>query len=300
MSRPIEIKNIVSLIKSWLTPKGRLHGDKAIEENTLSSDKVKVVVTSGSDPSTLYPGMLWYRSDLERLSFTPDGSSVYRFERIPIRTDAIADAAVTSAKINIDVVTSDPSLRAGLIWYRSDLEQLSFSPDGSTVVRFERVPIRTDAIADGAITNAKIASGAVTLDKLATDAIKLKVPIIVLPDVKSVAVDSTGVKWSSAKFKLIPKAQVKDVILRTSFTSSVSDYTLAVYVKDLSSGNKVVEVSGTNLSDAEASASDQGTLGNLTDDGLLEVDVEVTTASGTSGATADIAYIVVEVIYGFA
>ena len=141
--------------------------------------------------------------------------------------------------------------------------------------------------------------GSVTLAKIATDAIKLKIPIIILPDTKTVAVDSTGVKWTSAKIKLTPKAQIKDIILRTSFSSSATDYTLAVYLIDPATGNKIVEVSGTNLTDSEESASAQGTLGNLPDDGIVEVRVEVTAASATSGATADIAYIVLEVIYGF-
>ena len=138
----------------------------------------------------------------------------------------------------------------------------------------------------------------VRTEDLAADSIRFKVPVVILPDAKTVDISSTGVKWTSARFKITPKAHVKDIVLRTSFSAGATDYTLAIYLRDVSTGNKIVEVSGNELTDAEASAAAQGTLGNLPDDGLVEVAVECTAAS-SSASSCTVKYIVLEIVYGF-
>mgnify|MGYP000218034779 CR=1 FL=1 len=44
--------------------------------------------------------------------------------------------AVTGSYIDFPGLTSDPSLVAGRVWFRSDLGKMRFSPDGSTVKEF--------------------------------------------------------------------------------------------------------------------------------------------------------------------
>jgi len=43
---------------------------------------------------------------------------------------------VTGSCIDFPGLTSDPTLAAGRVWFRSDLKKFRFSPDGSTVKEF--------------------------------------------------------------------------------------------------------------------------------------------------------------------
>lgn len=107
--------------------------------------------------------------------------------------------------------------------------------------------------------------------------------------------DSTGVKWTSAFKHKWSKGHLKAVRIRATWTASATDSVTKIAVRDVSTGADVVAVSGNAATDAEAETTD---LTNVTDGGLFEVYAEVTTASATSGATFDIVYVTVELVYG--
>jgi len=146
--------------------------------------------------------------------------------------------------------------------------------------------VETDDIEDGAVTGSKIAS----------QTILFRIPIPIPDSAQSgLAADSTGVKWTSSfKFK-IKKQNLKNVIVRATWTASASDSVTEIDLIDETSGNTVASVSGNNGTDVESTNYNAG---NLTDEGLVHVQAQVTTASATSGATTSITYVVVELVIG--
>ena len=124
-----------------------------------------------------------------------------------------------------------------------------------------------------------------------------KVPVLI-PDSnqKGLPADATGVQWTSTyKFKW-DKTFLHKVIIRASWSSTESDSVVKICVKDEQSGNDVVCVSGNSGTDTEAEQSD---LTNVSDAYLAYVYAEVTTASATSGATFDIDYVTVELVFQY-
>lgn len=112
---------------------------------------------------------------------------------------------------------------------------------------------------------------------------------------KGLAADSTGVQYTSLyKFKW-DKKNLKEVRIRASWTASNTDSVEKIAVQDDTTKNDVVAVSGNNGTDVEQSQTD---LSNVTDGGLATVYTEVTTASATTGATYNISYVVIELLYG--
>ncbi|MEL9929594.1 MAG: hypothetical protein QXF50_01685, partial [Sulfolobales archaeon] len=107
----------------------------------------------------------------------------------------------------------DPPLAVGRIWYRSDLDRISYSPDGVNIRRIPPSPIGSSDIADGAITTAKIADAAVTSAKIADGSIttsKIADASITPPKIKSVTTPSDGYVLSydasSGLFKWVASA----------------------------------------------------------------------------------------------
>jgi hypothetical protein len=60
------------------------------------------------------------------------GSSNYRWRSAYLSGTLTVPTANVSS-LQVDGMTADPSLAAGKIWFRSDLKQIRWSPDGSTV-----------------------------------------------------------------------------------------------------------------------------------------------------------------------
>jgi len=66
---------------------------------------------------------------------------------LSVTTEKIANEAVTTTKlatldhITLSGLTSDPPLTAGRIWFRSDVRQLRYTPDGSTVYVIDPAPV---------------------------------------------------------------------------------------------------------------------------------------------------------------
>jgi len=134
-----------------------------------------------------------------------------------------------------------------------------------------------------------------TYDQLAADTIVIEAPFPV-PDSQQtgLAADSTGVKWTSVFKGRWNKRHLKAVRVRATWSASATDSVTKVAVKDVNVNADIVSVSGNAGTDKEAEATD---LTNVTDGNLFEVYAEVTTASGTAGATFDISYVVVELVY---
>jgi len=139
-------------------------------------------------------------------------------------------------------------------------------------------------------------SGSLDYTQLISDTIQVKIPVLIPDSVQSgLAADSTGVKWTSAfKFR-VPKRHLKDIVLRATWTASATDSVTEIDLIDAATSNVVCSVSGNAGTDTESTNFNSA---NLTDDGLVYVQAQVTTASATSGATFSIAYVVVELRLG--
>jgi len=110
---------------------------------------------------------------------------------------------------------------------------------------------------------------------------------------QSMAADSTGTKFASSVKIRVDGRYLKKIRLRASWTASNTDSVTEVRVVGTSSGT-IVSVSGNTGSDEEA----EGT--TFSDGELVYVEVAVTTASATAGATTTLTYAIVEFIYEMA
>lgn len=135
-----------------------------------------------------------------------------------------------------------------------------------------------------------------TYEQLASDTIVFTTYFPV-PDshVSGLPCDSTGVKWTSDFRGKWDKRHLKKVRIRAAWLATEQDVEIKVAVQDMQTGNDVVAFSGGFKEAGEAETTD---LSNVTDGGMFGVYAEVTTASGTTGATFDLAYVVVELVYG--
>ena len=125
----------------------------------------------------------------------------------------------------------------------------------------------------------------------------ITVPILI-PDSsqKSLPADVAGIKWTSAfKFKW-DKQYLSKVVIRASWSSTATDNVVKIAVRDEQSGNDVVSLSGNSGTDAVAEQTD---LTNVSDGYLATVYAEVTTPSATAGATFDIDYVAIELVYTY-
>jgi len=154
--------------------------------------------------------------------------------------------------------------------------------------------VRRNVIARDAINTELVASGGIQTSDLATNAVKVTVIIVSLENRTGLAADSTGVKAEGARFK-IDTTGLKSITLRATWTASHSDSTTAIELYDVTAGAVRGSVSGNTGTDVEASISPS----DIVSGNLHELRVNVTTASGTAGATTDCIYAVLELVYGF-
>ena len=116
---------------------------------------------------------------------------------------------------------------------------------------------------------------------------------LLIPDsnLTGLAADSTGVKWTSNfKFKINGK-RAKSVVLRASWSASESDSVAAIELYDIDSDS----VRGSKS--ANAWSGDYTITSLYYGTHYYTVRLNITTASATSGATVDLDYVVVEVVY---
>jgi len=146
------------------------------------------------------------------------------------------------------------------------------------------------------IDGAKIHDGSITASKLGTNEIYVRATAAQIEKKTGLAADSTGVKASSPRFKFSSKG-AKQLILRSSISSIPSDATVRVGVYNVTKGAYVFyrDYAGATGENEDT----QTDLSGIDDGDVLEIRVEVTTASGTSGATFDLDYASLMVDYGF-
>ncbi|RLI50742.1 MAG: hypothetical protein DRP09_19785, partial [Candidatus Thorarchaeota archaeon] len=104
------------------------------------------------------------------------------------------------------------------------------------------------------------------------------------------AADSTGTKFSSSVKVKVDGRYLKKIRLRASWTASHADSVTEVRVVGTTTGT-IASVSGNTGSNEEA----EGT--SFSDGEMVYVEVAVTTASATAGATTDLTYAVIEFVY---
>ena len=107
---------------------------------------------------------------------------------------------------------------------------------------------------------------------------------------QSMAADSTGTKFTSSVKMRVDGRYLKKIRLRASWTASNTDSVTEVRVVGTTTGT-IASVSGNTGSDAEA----EGT--SFSDGELVYIEVAVTTASATTGATTSLTYAIIEFIY---
>ena len=119
------------------------------------------------------------------------------------------------------------------------------------------------------------------------------VPVLIPDSTQAgLAADSTGVKWTSNFRFTVDTQNLISGTLRATWTASNTDSVTAVEVYDATGAAMLGSTSGNTGTDATASIS------GFTTSNLLLVRLEVTTASGTSGATTSLTYAELELKYG--
>ena len=107
---------------------------------------------------------------------------------------------------------------------------------------------------------------------------------------QSMSADSTGVKFTSVVKTKVDARYLKKIRLRASWTASNTDSVTEVRLIGTTTGT-IASVSGNTGTDEEA----EGT--TFTDNELVYIEVAVTTASATAGATTTLTYAIIEFIY---
>jgi len=131
-------------------------------------------------------------------------------------------------------------------------------------------------------------------DRLASNTIYFIVPFTPQDCLNQtgLAADSTGVKFTSVVKLKINARHLKKMRIRATWTASATDSVTRIRVKGSVSG-EILGVEGNTGTDAEAEATS-----GWTDGEYIQVELEVTTASATAGATTDLRYAIVELEYG--
>ena len=121
------------------------------------------------------------------------------------------------------------------------------------------------------------------------------VPILIPDSARSgLAATSTGIKWTS-NFKFTVDTQnFISATLRATWTASDTDSVTAIEVYDATGASVLGSVSGNSGTDSTASIT------GFTTGNLLQVRLNVTTASATTTATTSLTYAVLEIKYGVA
>jgi len=106
------------------------------------------------------------------------------------------------------------------------------------------------------------------------------------------AADSTDIKFTSTVRYRLNARHLKKITLRATWTASHPDSMTRIRLMGTVSG-EIVGMSGNFAVDAEHSAT-----AGWSDGELIYIDVIVTTASATAGATTSLVYAIVELEYG--
>ena len=129
--------------------------------------------------------------------------------------------------------------------------------------------------------------------KLQTNTIQFIIPLLLIHDQNGLAATTTGVKYTSGKFK-INTTNLKSAIIRATWGASATDSVTAIELYDNTATVVVGSVSGNSGTDVESS----DLSASITSGNLFVLRVNVTTASATSGATTSVTYAILELTYG--
>ena len=145
------------------------------------------------------------------------------------------------------------------------------------------------------IDGAKLRDGSVSAAKLGANEVFVRALACQIEAKTGLPADSTGVKAVSPRFTFSAKG-VKALRLRSSITAIPGDATVRVGVYNVSTGSYLF------YRDYEGATGEYEDVytGTMPSDGdVLEIRVEVITASGTSGATFDLGYASLMVDIGY-
>jgi len=131
-------------------------------------------------------------------------------------------------------------------------------------------------------------------DRLASDTIHFGVPHTPQDCINQtgLAADSTGVKFTSVVRYVLRAKHLKKLTLRATWTASHTDSVTRIKLIGTISG-EIVAMAGNTGTHAGVYVT-----AGWTDGEFIYIEVEVTTASATAGATTDLVYALVELEYG--
>jgi len=136
------------------------------------------------------------------------------------------------------------------------------------------------------ITDEQIKDGTISYTKLQTDTIQIEVPVSLWEASSSFAIDSTGVKITTARYLISSELlkHAKAVYFEGAITDfSATDSSVDLELYDATAGSVITKIT---LSDSSERSRTDDIKDSLTAGNEVQARVNVTTASGTSGATA--------------
>lgn len=145
-----------------------------------------------------------------------------------------------------------------------------------------------------------IARKTISYEKLKENTIMWEENIALFAGKMSIAIDSTGTKYESGRITVSDEMirHLKSAYLRFSIRDfGATDAVVTISVEDMDSGTTLVSIS-TSSDTHEGLSADIVNALKSSKGNKIYIKVEVSTASGTAGATANIYYLGLKLIYG--
>ena len=148
---------------------------------------------------------------------------------------------------------------------------------------------------DGEVLHAK------TAETLAKFPVKLAIPVHLFASQRSIAIDSTGVKFRAGHFELLSEAlkHLKEAyFLARLGDPTATDAEVEISLVDTATGTEIVTLTYAGEGGKKKSSNIAETLKTYPDK-MMHMKCEVVTASATSGATQIVYSVVLELVYDF-
>jgi len=139
------------------------------------------------------------------------------------------------------------------------------------------------------VTRGQIIDGAITTEKIERGELIATITLLTISATGDLAADSTGVKYETNPVRLYTK-NIKEIKLRGSWSASNTDSVTAIELYDMTREFVIASISGNAGDNEEMDIS----VDSIVDGYLYMLRVNVTTASGTTGATTAVSYAVLE------
>ena len=150
------------------------------------------------------------------------------------------------------------------------------------------------------ISGNKIVSGSIPYTKLRGNTIQLEVPVVFFAGEKSIAIDSTGTKLSTARYLVSNELikHLKEAYIEAAITDfGATDSNVSVVLRNATDSEDVASISITNdtyrARSSDISSDIKGLVGKE-----INFNVNVAAASATSGATATVRMIRLVLVLG--